>query len=222
MKEIKTRQVLHLEQLDVQALLVEALLARGFATTGGVQVRFVRHADDTVGVLVENMRAPESADGVRSHGPVEERPPRGRGGRRFKPKISDARVQQVVQQVLGRRGGSVAEHYLVERVVEVLGDGGEFPVAMDFEQQVATMKPRVRKTLEEFQARGQVEGNGLYWRVPLASSEPRSPEQSESDAAADVLGGEGGAMGRGEGLETAYRDPMLDMDGVGGWDNEPG
>lgn len=43
----------------------------------------------------------------------------------------------------------------------------------------------------------------------------------QSSAAADVLGGEGGVMGRGDALKEGYRDPMLDMDGIpGSWDGE--
>lgn len=194
--KIKSRQVLHLERSALRELIVQGLKERGFETTGAVKVDFVADSEGEVAVLVENMRPPE-----------EEKPTGG--PRKAGPRISGKREKggTVTAAISQRENVDFVTQEEIPKGTECVWVSGLGITATPPEEWPAGLWTEL----------GMLKKDRAVFAEALGKKEP----ESEADVAADVLGGEGGVMGRGDALAEGSRDPMLDMDGISGsWDGE--
>lgn len=175
--KIKSRQVLHLERAALRELIVQGLKERGFETTGAVKVDFVADSEGEVAVLVENMRPPE-----------EEKPTQG--PRKARPRISGRREKgaTVCAAVNQREGLDFVTQEEIPRGAPCVWVGGLGITATAPEEWPAGLWTEL----------GMLKKDRAVFAEALGKKEP----ESEADVAADILGGEGGVMGRGDALES--------------------
>lgn len=176
------KSVLHLTQKEIRDLIVAGLKAKDFRTTGGVHITFVSEQDGTVGALVENMR--EATDEEREAEEPSKRRPLRRAPLEAEHDVAAAVAQRDTIDVFTGEEipkGSMCL-WIADQGVTVTHPS-EWPEDVREKTGVDVDDPG----FDDF----RVESRG----VP-----------APSNAAADILGGDGGVMSRGDALGEAVED----------------
>ena len=192
------KKIVQYSDVELVRLLTEDLKAKGHKfNTREFGVEFVTNADGETSALISGVMEKDEDENVQEP-ETDEGDPTKRAGATLREEVYD-----IVAVTLSKEGQTVDE--LVELVTEELSEQGKMPLASQADA-AHSIRIATLKSLQHLEKQGRSEyvddGELELWRKKKKKNSKKKPEPKvvPLNTAADILGGAGGVMDRGDAL----------------------